>query len=149
MKKYLFLLTFLMLSSITYAYDAEIDGICYNLDSSTMTATVTYRTDSYNSYSGVITIPKSVSYGEAYRVTSIGNRAFRSCSGLTSVTIPNSVTSIGSEAFASCSGLTSMTIPNSVTDIGYSVFFECSSLTSVTIPNSVTDIGSSTFEGCI
>ncbi len=58
MKKFLFLLTFLMLSSITYAYDAEIDGIYYNLDSSTMTATVTYRNTSYNSYSGVITIPE-------------------------------------------------------------------------------------------
>ena len=44
------------------------------------------------------------------------------CSGLTSVTIGNSVTSIGSSAFYGCSGLMSITIPNSVISIGGSAF---------------------------
>ncbi|MDO4994041.1 MAG: leucine-rich repeat domain-containing protein [Bacteroidales bacterium] len=126
MKKFLFLLTFLMLSSITYAYDAWIGGIYYNLNSSTKSATVTYRTTFYNSYSGVITIPETVSYkGEPYSVTSIGGSAFSGCSGLTSVTIPNSVTSIGRQAFWRCSGLTSVTIPNSVTSIEGAAFNGC------------------------
>ena len=47
------------------------------------------------------------------------------CSGLTSITIPNSVTSIGGGAFSNCSGLTSITIPNSVTSIGKSAFNGC------------------------
>ncbi len=81
-------------------------------------------------------------------VTSIGQSAFRDCSGLTSVTIPGSVTSIGGDAFESCSGLTSVTIPNSVTSIGSEAFWDCSGLTSVTIPNSVTSIGNSAFEDC-
>jgi hypothetical protein len=81
-------------------------------------------------------------------VTSIGNYAFQNCSGLTSVTIPNSVTSIGDVAFYNCSGLTSVTIPNSVTSIGSSAFSGCSGLTSVTIPNSVTSIGSQAFYDC-
>ena len=81
-------------------------------------------------------------------VTSIGNSAFSSCSGLTSVEIPNSVKSIGEYAFASCYGLTSVEIPNSVKSIGEFAFDGCSSLTSVVIPNSVTSIGSSAFEGC-
>ena len=66
----------------------------------------------------------------------------------TSVTIPNSVTTIGDRAFYGCSGLTSVTIPNSVTSIGSSAFSDCSGLTSVTIGNSVTSIGNSAFSGC-
>ena len=72
---------------------------------------------------------------------------FSGCSGLTSVTIPNSVTSIGNYAFASCEGLTSVTIPNSVTSIEWDAFKGCSGLTSVTIPNSVTSIGHNAFDG--
>ncbi len=81
-------------------------------------------------------------------VTSIGDSAFNDCRSLTSITIPNSVTSIGGYAFESCSSLTSITIPNSVTSIGDSAFKNCTSLTSITIPNSVTSIGDYAFEFC-
>ena len=64
-------------------------------------------------------------------MTSIGEYAFYGCTGLTSVTIPNSVTSIGNGAFEYCTGLTSVTISNSVTKIGKSAFKDCKSLTSV------------------
>ena len=81
-------------------------------------------------------------------VTSIGDFAFKDCSGLTSITISDSVTSIGDGAFYGCSGLTSITIPDSVTSIGYSAFCNCSSLTSITIPDGVTSIGSYAFSRC-
>ncbi|MBO5675324.1 MAG: leucine-rich repeat domain-containing protein [Bacteroidaceae bacterium] len=81
-------------------------------------------------------------------VTSIGDWAFYSCFGLTSVTIPNSVTSIGDYAFQDCSGLTSVTIGNSVESIGNYAFSSCSGLTSVTIPNSVMRIGNRAFSSC-
>ena len=64
----------------------------------------------------------------------ICDSAFECCSGLTSVTIPDSVTSIGDWAFAGCSGLTEVTIPDSVTDIGDWAFDRCSSLQSIIIP---------------
>ena len=81
-------------------------------------------------------------------VTSIGYYAFNGCSGLSSVNIPDGVTSIGYYTFNGCSGLTSIIIPNSVTDIGYNAFSGCSGLTSVIIPNSVTSIGSYAFQNC-
>lgn len=78
-------------------------------------------------------------------VVSIEN-AFSGCSGLTSVTIPNSVKTIG--GFYGCSGLTSIIIPNSVTSIASGAFRDCTGLTTITIPNSVVSIGEKAFEGC-
>ncbi|HKL74073.1 MAG TPA: leucine-rich repeat domain-containing protein, partial [Clostridia bacterium] len=65
--------------------------------------------------------------------TNIGSYAFYDCSGLTSITIPNSVTSLGSYAFSGCSGLTSITIPNSVTSIEELAFTHCISLANIYI----------------
>ena len=108
------------------AYDVEVDGIYYNLDKIKKTAEVTYKDYNFNSYSGVIEIPSSITVNTSnYDVTAIGSYAFWDCSGLTSVTIPNSVTSIGEAAFDGCSGLTSVTIPNSVTSIERSAFCGC------------------------
>lgn len=96
--------------------------------------------------SGKITIPSSIN---GYKVTSVEDRAFASCSNLTSIEIPNTVTSIGDGAFMHCSGLTSINIPNSVTNMGNSVFYGCSGFTSINIPNSVTKIGEGAFESCM
>ena len=111
-------------------YDAEVDGIYYNLDTNEMTAEVTNKGNTNSgAYEGEIIIPESISVnGKKYSVTSIGYCAFSSCSGLTSITIPNSVISIGESAFSNCSGLTSITIPNSVTSIGDGAFKKCSRL---------------------
>ena len=148
------LLILLLFSSFSaLAYDCKVDNIYYNLNNEDKTASVTYMglytSDNKDAYVGNIIIPESITYsGTTYSVTSIGDNAFRDCSGLTSVTIPNSVTSIGDGAFAFCSGLTSVTIPNSVTSIGEGVFFGCTGLTTMTIPNPVTSIGGYAFYGC-
>ena len=81
-------------------------------------------------------------------MTSIGEFAFRGCTGLTSVDIPDGVTSIGDYAFYDCTGLTSVKIGSGVTSIGEYAFCGCSRLTSIDIPDGVTSIGKSAFSGC-
>lgn len=147
MKK--FLLTHvlaLMAIANTWAYDAYVNGIYYNLDTSAKTAQVT---SGGNEYTGSVNIPSSIAYnGTTYSVTSIGQMAFMRCADLTSVTIPNSVTNIGRAAFHSCQGLASITIPNSVTNIDSLAFFRCTGFTSITIPKSVASIGFGAFSDC-
>ena len=81
-------------------------------------------------------------------VASIGNEAFRGCSGLTKLTLPDGVTSIGNYAFDSCSGLTKLILPNSVRSIGDYAFRGCSGLTELILPNSVRSIGDYAFVDC-
>ena len=139
MKK-LFVFLFSLILSVVFsttalAYDVEIEGIYYNLNSEGKTAEVTSGEEEY---SGEVVIPRSITVeGKEYTVTSIGVKAFVSCFGLTSVTIPNSVTSIGSYAFQYCSRLTSVTIPNSVTSIGDLAFSGCFGLEDAIIVNNM------------
>ena len=145
----------------------QVGALFYNFDDENNTA----RVACFNSVVGDITIPSLIEYNnKQYSVTSIGDKAFFRCLGLTFITIPNSVKCIGKNAFWGCSNLTSITIPNSVTSIGEGafgcsglisitigdglttigdgVFDSCLGLTSITIPNSVTSIGYYTFYGC-
>ena len=137
-----------------FAGRVKIGDLYYKLESSHTTAKVTYKSVSssvYNSdwYITTANIPDSVTYeGKKYTVGIIGGHAFRN-TGLTSVTIPNSVKNIDPYAFYQCSELTSVTIPNSVTSsIGAYAFFGCTGLSSVTIGNSVTSIGDYAFHSC-
>ncbi|MFW5996432.1 MAG: leucine-rich repeat protein [Lentisphaeria bacterium] len=94
---------------------------------------------------GNVTIPATI---DGKPITAIGDSAFRDCSGLTNVTIPDSVTRLGDHAFADCTTLTSVTIGESVTSIGFSAFRGCNSLANITIPDSVTRIGDHAFADC-
>ena len=77
----------------------------------------------------------------------IEDQAFRKCSSLTDITIPNTVTTIGSDAFAG-SNLKSVILPSSMTTIGQWSFYGCTSLISVTIPETVTNIEEEAFANC-
>ncbi len=140
---------FVVVGTPTYAQDDKpssdeiwyttTDGNIVYLSSGALGSKILSNT--YRNGKGVISVK-----GDC--IVEIGSEAFRDCSSLTSVTIPDSVTSIGESAFSGCDSLTSVTIPDGVTSIGVRSFFGCSSLTSITIPDSVTSIGKSAFWGC-
>lgn len=77
----------------------------------------------------------------------IGNQAFRS-SGLTSITIPDSVKIIGSYAFGFCSKLTNITFNSELREISSWAFYSCSALTSVFLPAKLNKIGDNAFNYC-
>ena len=108
---------------------------------------------------------------EGFKVTRIDSEAFRNCSTLISIVIPEGVTYVGRSAFKDCVKLKSVTIPDSVTEINEDAFYGCYllnhvrmssnlikihneafdlcySLTEITIPASVTHIGLMAFGGC-
>ncbi len=131
-----------------YAQSFTVGDLKYYVNTNGTTVTVSGHVSIYGAET--VNIPSSVSYnGTTYNVTSIGSRAFYQCSGIISVTIPNSVTSIGNMAFYECVSLKSISIPDAVTIIGSESFCHCENLTSVTIPNSVTSIGSKAFYNCV
>lgn len=96
--------------------------------------------NTYGNGQGIITFDKAV--------TSIGGQAFRDCSSLKSIEIPDNVTSIGEHAFRKCSSLQSVTIPSGVTSIGDFAFQDCGLLQLINIPSSVTSIGQYAFRNC-
>ncbi len=114
------------------------DGKIVEPKNSAFNATIVSNT--YNNGIGMIIFDRNI-WG-------IGNNAFKGCTELTSITIPDSVASIGDSAFSGCSGLTSIKIPPKITSIGDSAFYDCSSLKSTTIGKGVTKIGASAFKGC-
>lgn len=85
--------------------------------------------------------------GQALPVKEIGDSAFFQCSGLTSVSLPDTIEKIGASAFAFCS-FEKLTIPESVAYIGRGAFGACSKLKEITVPESVTTLEPLAFYSC-
>ncbi len=128
MKKIILFLA--LMSSLMSSAETLINDVYYKLYPGKKTATVM---SGNKKYIGRVIIPASVMYqGVKYSVTSIGKEAFKECTRLVSVKIPNGVKTIESGAFER-SSLTSITIPPSMTEIGFAAFYECTKLTAVHI----------------
>ena len=152
MKKAYFLFLLMSLPLMVKAYDAKIDGIYYILNSSKKTAIVTSMDTwgaNQTAYSGDIVIPKEILYNNiTYKVSSIAEKAFYECAGLTSVTIQEGVQEIGRQAFDHCTNMKSIVIPNTVKTIGEAAFNSCQSLEEIELPNSLEALHDRTFLQC-
>lgn len=89
---------------------------------------------------------ESAQVGEG--VTYLSSYAFQGCTGLASVTLPDSLTGLGQYAFLNCTSLTEIAIPDGVTQLPERVFYLCTGLRTVTLPQSLTLIGKGAFDGC-
>ncbi len=116
-------------------------GIVYTLSSNSAYYSVT----GYDGEDSEIVIAE---YHHGLPVTHIGDRAFKSKTRITSVTLPSVLTHIGSEAFYGCYRISAIDLPQRLVSIGSSAFYNCSGLASIEIPDSVTSIGPSAFRGC-
>ena len=111
------------------AYDLFQDGIYYDLSGTNATVT---HSGSYNSYSGTVNIPATVTNnGTTYTVKTIGYEAFKNCANLVRIVMPNTVEYMSNYAFQNCTSLINVTIPASMYTIYYSVFEGCTSLKTV------------------
>lgn len=87
-------------------------------------------------------------YAIPYGTHSIGYFAFRGCTELLRVTIPESVGNISTGAFSYCGALGSVEIPAGVSKIGNYAFESCHSLSEVTLHEGLEDIGNGAFADC-
>ena len=120
-------------------------NIIYSVNDENNTAEV-YGDQSPVAPTGELIIPSSITCKKTYTVTSIAGSAYWYGSGITSVSLPNTLLHIGDAAFIG-TGLTSVTIPSSVTSIEDGAFALCGALSSVTLEEGLTALGTQMFQG--
>ena len=112
-------------------YYADENGVLYRLNSDGTAALldgpVYLALEQYE----ILSTISSEDGTQSYTVTTIGDSAFKNCSALKGVIIPNSITAIEKRAFQGCSSLTAVDIPNGVTILGSFAFCDCNNLASV------------------
>ena len=152
--------------SVFSIYDSAFRG-CTNLEDITLPDTVyniwddvfldtAYYNDPSNWEDGCLYIDNWLIKADSEQLTgeyvikegTVGTayKAFENCTGLTSITIPDSVQLIGEWTFQGCTGLTSIMIPDSVRYIMLGTFQDCTNLEDITLSNSAEMIGYIAFE---
>ena len=151
----------IMKARATYAYVGSVfqytnegQTITYKVlseptDTENGRAQVIYSEEVNNKLSGDVVIPSTVTNSNmTYNVVEVSANSFREASGMTRLTLPETITVIGQDAFANCTSLTTVNIPGKVTRIEDGTFDGCSSLSSMYLPNGITYIGNMAFNNC-
>ena len=122
----------------------EVDDILYKIISESTVEVIKKSTE----YSGDIVIPTQIEYNDVkYEVTSIGD-AFKGCSILTSITIPQSVYSLANNCFKDCVRLKDVVFDCFIEEIPFGAFQNCRSLSKIHIPETIKYVRGNAFNGC-
>lgn len=95
--------------------------------------------------SGDLVIPETLG-GKPVRI--IFTNAFKGCTEITSVYIPDCVVDMYESAFEGCTGLKSVRFPNGAMEMSDRVFYGCTSLEEVDLTNTQSEIYDYSFYGC-
>lgn len=140
MRKNCFLLLLLMLCLCAAFALADAEGdFIYSVSGGEA------KTTAYTGSADTLIVPSALN---GYPVTAIGYCAFRSCTSLSSIVLPDSITSIGSNAFHSCLSLSQVSLPDSLVLLGSHAFYSCPALKEITIPGSLKRLHPYAFYGC-
>ena len=85
--------------------------------------------------------------GEGYSEAALADRLFENTTSLKQIEFPTSMTSLGRNVFAG-SGITTLTIPQTITSSSYEICLKCNDLTSVTIDSPNLQLKEASFSTC-
>ena len=122
-----------------------INGFRYVITSEEDKTAAVIRVNSVT-HKGEIVFPETVEIkGQQYTLTELSNALLISQTGVTKVTLPESVKRIAGSSFNGCSSLSEINLPENLEFMGGGCFLGCRSLTSITIPKNIKSIGDKTF----
>ena len=136
-------------------YTIHEDGVYVSAESAWYDSVFLWDYYSYDtvkasaSYHGDVLIPQTVSFLDTiYTVVGIESYAFKSCSGLQSVTIPETVRLLGEECFYGCANMDAISLPESLQRIEQRAFWGCRKLRELLIPDGVEFLGDNFMTCC-
>lgn len=104
----------------------------------------TAGSESYPPFSGCSAL-STIAFGDGVEI--IPDYCF-ALTGITSLTLPDTVKTVGEGAFYGCKKLINVTLPSTLSTLEYRVFRDCTALQRVTSPALCTTIGAQAFRGC-
>ncbi len=115
---------------------------CFNINLSEVTGLLEFPEEAFKQCTSLAGITLPQS------LTKIDSRVFYG-TGIKEIIIPDSVTAIDTQAFLSCENLDTVTFGagSQLNTLGYGAFAECEALTSITLPESLTTLGERVFAG--
>jgi len=122
-------------------YDSAFEG-CESLREVTCSLAYEVGKNSFADCSSLESFPL-----DRCRADTIENGAFKNCTSLTSIQLPNGATEVPINFFLGCTGLTEVTLPEGLISIENNAFAGCTGIETLVLPSTVTEVHESAFRG--